>query len=63
MADAYRGSNGTENARQALASGRVIIAKLVEQYPDWAQWKQDLAWFDEQIAEPGEAPAKKAPKP
>jgi hypothetical protein len=22
----------------------------VEQYPTWAQWKEDLAWFDDQIA-------------
>ena len=36
-------------AREALAAGRAIIAQLVAQYPDWAQWKQDLAWFDQQI--------------
>jgi hypothetical protein len=37
-------------AREALAAGREIIAGLVERFPEWAQWKQDLAWFDEQIA-------------
>jgi hypothetical protein len=37
-------------ARQQLAAGRAIIARLVEQYPAWAQWKKDLAWFDDQIA-------------
>ena len=60
---AYRKSNETEKAREALTSGRAIIAKLVEQHPDWAQWRQDLAWFDAQIAQLGEASAKETPKP
>jgi hypothetical protein len=30
-------------------AGRAIIATLVEQHPEWAQWKQDLDWFDQQI--------------
>ncbi|MBV8106944.1 MAG: hypothetical protein JO223_20415, partial [Hyphomicrobiales bacterium] len=63
LAIAYGKSNETEKAREALTSGRAIIAKLVEQHPDWGQWKQDLAWFDEQIAELGEASAKEMPKP
>jgi len=29
---------------------RDIIARLVAQFPDWLQGKQDLAWFDQQIA-------------
>ena len=55
LGDAYRKSNETAEAREALASGRAIIAKLVEQHPDWAEWKRDLAWFDARIAELGEA--------
>jgi hypothetical protein len=51
LADAYRKSNETAKARGALAAGRAIIGVLVEQHPDQAQWKQDLAWFDARIAE------------
>ena len=51
LASVYRASNETAKASEALASGRAIIAKLVGEHPDWAQWKQDLAWFDAQIAE------------
>ena len=36
-------------AREAFAAGRAIIAQLVAQYPDWVQWKKDLASFDQQI--------------
>jgi hypothetical protein len=38
-------------ARDALAAGRAIIGKLVEQHLDQAQWKQDLTWFDARTAE------------
>ena len=51
LASVYRESKDTAKASEALASGRTIIAKLVEKHPDWAQWKKDLAWFDAQIAE------------
>jgi hypothetical protein len=37
-------------AREALATGRAIMAQLVAQFPGWSQWKQDLPWFDQQIA-------------
>jgi tetratricopeptide (TPR) repeat protein len=63
LASGYRASNDMEKARWALTSGRAIIAKLVEQQPDWAQGKQQLAWFDAQIAELGEGSAKETPKP
>jgi hypothetical protein len=53
LADAYRKSDHPAKACDALTAGRVIVAKLVEEHPDWAQWKQDLAWFDHQIAELG----------
>ncbi len=62
LASVYRKSKETKNAREALTSGRAIIARLVEEHPDWTEWKRDLAWFDAQIAELGEA-AREAPKP
>jgi hypothetical protein len=40
----------TAEARAYLLAGRTIMAALVEKYSDRAQWKQDLAWFDEQLA-------------
>jgi hypothetical protein len=61
LAKAYRKSNETAKARDALAVGRAIVGKLVEQHPDQAQWKQDLAWFDAQIAEQGKTSPKKKP--
>ena len=50
LASAYRAAGQLVQARQNLAAGRAIIARLVQQFPDWAVWKQDLAWFDAQIA-------------
>jgi hypothetical protein len=61
LADAYSKSNETAKVRDALAAGRAIIGKLVEQHPDQAQWKQDLAWFDARIAERGKTSPKKKP--
>ena len=37
-------------AREALAARLAIIAGLVERFPEWVQWKQDLAWIDGLIA-------------
>jgi hypothetical protein len=37
-------------AADALAAGRAIVTRLVAQFPDWPQWQQDLAWFDQRIA-------------
>ena len=51
LAAAYRISNEAEKARDASATGRAIIAKLVEQNPGLVQWKKVLAWFDGQLAE------------
>jgi hypothetical protein len=33
-------------ARQQLAAARTIIARLVEQYPTWAQWRKDLVSYN-----------------
>ena len=38
------------SAREELLAGRMIMATLVEQNPGWAEWKTDLAWFDNQLA-------------
>jgi hypothetical protein len=36
--------------RAPLAAGRAIITPLVARFPDPIRLKQDLAWFDLQIA-------------
>jgi Tetratricopeptide repeat len=61
VADTYRKSNETAKARDALAAGRAIIGKLVEHNHDQARWKQDLAWFDAQIAELGKTSPNEKP--
>ena len=50
LANAYRTAGQLPQAREQLTAGRTIIARLTETYPDWSQWKKDLAWFDGQIA-------------
>ena len=50
LANAYRKAGQLPQAREQLIAGRTIIARLTETYPDWSQWKKDLAWFDGQIA-------------
>ena len=37
-------------ARRFLLAGRAIMAGLVARYPDWVEWKRDLAWVDGQLA-------------
>ena len=48
-ADVFMKSNDRANARRPLTEGRAIIAGPVAKFPDRADWKQDLAWFDAQI--------------
>jgi hypothetical protein len=50
LALAYRAAAQPAKSREALAAGRAIIAPLAAQFPDQAQWKQQLTWFDQQIA-------------
>ena len=50
LAFAYLKAVQPAKAREALAAGRAIVAPLVAQFPDQAQWKQDLSWFEHQIA-------------
>jgi hypothetical protein len=49
LATAYRKAVRPTDAREALAAGSAITARLVSQFPDQSRWKQDLSWFDEQI--------------
>ena len=46
VGDAYGKTGQLTKAHVAFAAGPAIIAQLVVQYPDWVQWKKDLAWFD-----------------
>jgi cell pole-organizing protein PopZ len=49
IASVYREASQPQRAREALASGRAIIARMVADHPNQAEWKQDLAEFDAQI--------------
>jgi hypothetical protein len=40
------------SAREEFVAGRMIMARVVKQNPGWAEWKKDLAWFDNQLASP-----------
>jgi hypothetical protein len=50
MADALSKSGQAAEARQALVTGRDIFVTLTTKYPDWEEWKQNLSWFDAQLA-------------
>jgi hypothetical protein len=50
LAYAYLKADQPMKAADTLAAGRAIVAQLVAQFPDWPQWQQDLAWFDQKIA-------------
>ncbi|HTW29013.1 MAG TPA: hypothetical protein VME92_17940, partial [Acetobacteraceae bacterium] len=53
LAFAFRKAGDVEQAGKHLGAGRAIIAPLVEAHPDWTEWREDLAWFDAQLAELG----------
>ena len=50
LANVQLKANRPAESRAALEAGRAILAKLVADHPGFAQWKQDLAWFDARIA-------------
>jgi hypothetical protein len=52
LADFYRKSGRNSDARKALATARVIMARLVVQFPQQAKLKQEFAWFDADAAAP-----------
>jgi tetratricopeptide (TPR) repeat protein len=49
LAFVYQEAGQLTEEREILAAGRATAAKLVEQYPDWAEWKASLDWFDQKI--------------
>jgi len=51
LARVFRKAGQLTDGRAALPAGRTIIARLVALYPAGSQWRNDLAWFDQQIAE------------
>jgi hypothetical protein len=51
LADVRKQLGERARARDYLRQGQAILARLTKLSPDNAVWKQDLAWFDGQIAE------------
>ena len=51
FADAHKQLGDKEKARDYLRQGQAIMARLTKLSPKNAAWKQDLAWFDGEIAE------------
>jgi tetratricopeptide (TPR) repeat protein len=50
LADFYRKSGQGPKAQESLAAARAVMARLVAKFPHQALWKQDFAWFAQQIA-------------
>ena len=50
LAAFYVKSGEREKARAALGQGKAIMEAMTKLSPDNAEWKQDLAWFEGQIA-------------
>jgi hypothetical protein len=46
-----RQSGQTAEALAEFRKGHAIIARLVEKAPDVAEWKRDLGWFEQQLAD------------
>jgi tetratricopeptide (TPR) repeat protein len=53
LATAYRQHKDIAEMRKALDAGREIALRLVAAYPDAALYKEELAWFDREIAAAG----------
>jgi hypothetical protein len=47
----FRGSGNKADALTALREGQAIVARVIRLSPENPRWKQDLAWFDEQVAD------------
>jgi predicted Zn-dependent protease len=50
LATVYMYTKQPSNARDALAAGRDIVARMATQFADHSELKQELSWFDQQIA-------------
>ena len=46
-----RQTGKTSEALAEFRKGHAIVAKLVEKAPEFAEWKRDLTWFEQQLAE------------
>ena len=53
LATAYKQQKDVAEMRKALDAGREIALRLVAAYPDAALYKEELAWFDREIAAAG----------
>jgi hypothetical protein len=51
LASVHQRSGDDAKALDALRQGQEIMSRLTKLSPDNATWKQDLTWFDGQIAE------------
>ncbi len=60
LADFYAKTGEREKARAALGHGKAIMEAMTKLSPDNAEWKQDLAWFEEQIAALERSPYRQA---
>jgi hypothetical protein len=43
-------TGASADALKALQSGQVIMVRITQLSPDNATWKNDLTWFNDQIA-------------
>jgi tetratricopeptide (TPR) repeat protein len=50
LADVYRRSDDPDNALAALRQGQAVMERAVKLSPDNAGWKNDLGWFNDEIA-------------
>jgi tetratricopeptide (TPR) repeat protein len=53
LVTAYKQQKDLAEMRKALDAGREIVLRLVAAYPDAALYKEELAWFDGEIAAAG----------
>jgi tetratricopeptide (TPR) repeat protein len=53
LVTAYGQQKDVADMRKALDAGREIVLRLMAAYPDVAVYKDELAWFDRQIAAAG----------
>jgi hypothetical protein len=54
VGDALQKTGQSQEAKEHFTAAREMLAKLVTQYPDRAQWKTELTWLDQQLAAPGD---------
>jgi hypothetical protein len=50
LVSAYKRQNNLAEMRKALDAGREIARRLVAAYPDVELYKQELTWFERELA-------------